>query len=32
MIPKEAGIKARTMSVSISGLNIPAFAIEYRGK
>lgn len=32
MIPQEAGIKARTMSVSISGLNIPAFAIEYRGK
>jgi len=32
MIPKEAGIKARTMSVSVSGLNIPTFAIEYRGK
>ena len=32
MIPKEAGIKAREMSVSISGIDISAFSIEYRGK
>ena len=31
MIPKEAGIKARKMNISISGIDIPAFAIEYRG-
>jgi adenylate cyclase len=30
MIPPEAGIKTREMSVSISGIFIPAFAIEYR--
>ena len=30
MIPPEAGIKAREMSVSISGIVIPAYAIEYR--
>jgi class 3 adenylate cyclase len=29
MIPPEAGIKARQLSVSISGIVIPAFAIEY---
>jgi len=32
IIPAEAGIKARGMNISISGINIPAFAIEYRGK
>lgn len=30
MIPPEAGIKARQLSVSISGIVIPAYAIEYR--
>jgi len=30
MIPAEAGINAREMSVSISGIVIPAYAIEYR--
>jgi len=32
MIPEEAGIKVREMNVSISGINIPTFAIEYRGE
>lgn len=32
MIPAEAGIKARKLSVSISGLVIPAYAIEYRNE
>ncbi|MGZ9234396.1 MAG: adenylate/guanylate cyclase domain-containing protein [Anaerolineales bacterium] len=30
MIPVEAGIKARELKVSISGIVIPAYAIEYR--
>lgn len=30
MIPAEAGIKAREISVSISGITIPAYRIEYR--
>jgi class 3 adenylate cyclase len=30
MISPEAGIKAREMNVSISGITIPAFLIEYR--
>ena len=29
-IPVEAGMKARSMSVSISGIIIPAYAIEYK--
>jgi hypothetical protein len=29
MIPPEAGIKARALSVSISGILIPAYAVEY---
>jgi len=32
MIPPEAGIKSREMSVSISGIVIPAYAIEYQGE
>lgn len=32
MIPAEAGILSREISVSISGVNIPAYAIEYTGK
>jgi class 3 adenylate cyclase len=32
MIPPEAGIKTREMNISISGINIPAFAVEYRGE
>jgi len=30
MIPSEAGVKARELKISISGIEIPAFAIEYR--
>jgi adenylate cyclase len=30
MIPPEAGIRSREMSLSISGIVIPAYAIEYR--
>jgi len=30
MIPDEAGIKSREVSISISGIAIPAYAIEYR--
>jgi len=30
MIPPEAGIKSRELSVSISGIVIPTYAIEYR--
>jgi len=30
MIPGEAGIKARELKISISGIEIPAFAIEYK--
>lgn len=32
MIPAEAGIKAREMNVSISGLTIPAYMIEYQNR
>jgi class 3 adenylate cyclase len=32
MIPATAGIKAREMNVSISGITIPAFLIEYRNE
>lgn len=32
MIPAEAGIKAHEMSVSISGITIPAYMIEYRNE
>jgi class 3 adenylate cyclase len=32
MIPPEAGIKARELSVSISGITIPAYRIEYQNK
>ena len=30
MIPAEAGIKSRGIDVSISGINIPAFIVEYK--
>ncbi len=30
MIPAEAGIKAHEMTVSISGITIPAYMVEYR--
>jgi class 3 adenylate cyclase len=30
MIPAEAGIRTREMSISISGIEIPAFAVDYR--
>jgi class 3 adenylate cyclase len=30
MIPVEAGIKARAMNISISGITIPAYRIEYQ--
>jgi adenylate cyclase len=32
MIPEEAGIKAHEMNVSISGITIPAYMIEYRNE
>jgi hypothetical protein len=32
MIPTTARIKAREMNVSISGITIPAFLIEYRNE
>ena len=32
MIPAEAGIKTREVSVSISGINIPAFIVDYRNQ
>jgi class 3 adenylate cyclase len=32
MIPATAGIKAREMNVSISGITIPAYLIEYRNE
>lgn len=32
MIPAEAGIKTHEMSVSISGITIPAYMIEYRNE
>ena len=32
MIPTEAGIKAREISVSISGISIPAYAVEYNAE
>ncbi|NJC96070.1 MAG: adenylate/guanylate cyclase domain-containing protein [Anaerolineales bacterium] len=30
MIPTEAGIKARPMTITISGINISAYSVEYR--
>jgi len=32
MIPIEAGIKAREVNLSISGISIPAYAIDYRAQ
>ena len=32
MIPAEAGIRARELNVSISGITIPAYLIEYRNE
>lgn len=32
MIPAKAGIRARELSVSISGITIPAYRIEYRAE
>ena len=32
MIPAEAGIKAREINISISGIDIPAYAVEYRAE
>ena len=31
-IPTEAGIKTREISISISGISIPAYAVDYRGE
>ena len=31
MIPLEAGIKSREITISVSGITIPAYAVEYRG-
>ena len=30
LVPAEAGIKAREISISISGIDIPAYAVDYR--
>ena len=30
MIPPEAGVKSRAVSLSISGIMIPAHAVDYR--
>jgi adenylate cyclase len=32
MIPAEAGIKAHEINISISGIDIPAYAVEYRAE
>ena len=32
MIPAEAGIKTREVSISISGINIPAYVVDYRNE
>ena len=32
MIPAEAGIKAREINISISGIEIPAYAVDYRAE
>ena len=32
LVPPEAGIKSREINISISGINIPAYAIEYRAE
>ena len=32
MIPAEANIKTREVNISISGINIPAYVVEYRGE
>jgi len=32
LVPAEAAIKAREINISISGIDIPAYAVEYRGE
>lgn len=32
LVPAEAGIKAREIGISISGIEIPAYAVEYRAE
>ena len=32
MVPPEAGIKSRQISISISGINIPAYVVDYRAE
>ena len=32
VIPAEAGIKTREVNISISGISIPAYVVDYRGK
>jgi class 3 adenylate cyclase len=32
MIPADAGIKTREVSISISGISIPAYVVDYRGE
>lgn len=32
MVPPEAGIKSRQIDISISGINIPAYVVEYRAE
>ena len=32
LVPSEAGIKSREINISISGINIPAYVVEYRAE
>jgi class 3 adenylate cyclase len=32
MVPPEAGIKSKQINISISGINIPAYVVEYRAE
>jgi adenylate cyclase len=32
LVPLEAGIKSHEINISVSGINIPAFAVEYRAE
>ena len=32
LVPSEAGIKSREINISVSGINIPAYAVEYRAE
>jgi len=32
LVPSEAGIKSREINISVSGINIPAYVVEYRAE